>query len=480
MFVNANQYKTAKSDAEMIQAAIDEAARFGKSVVVSSHNERTGKDVWEIDSALVLRAGTIIILQNCHLRLADGAVCNMFTNSLAQSETIIPAMEWERGIHILGIGNAILDGGNHNQMYENNGIARKVMKPSEHHITENCMMRFRYVTKMVIENITVRNQRYWGIWFRAASFCRVSGIHFETDGNIPNQDGVDLSKGCHDFIVENITGRIGDDSVAINVTDNEIYHDTYENKRDGDVYNVTIRNIMTCSTSGCGMIRLLNHDGYRIYNIRIDNVMEISPWSDSDKVLATNPDLIIKTDDDGNLLPFEKLNLGDEGYRMEAAIRIGESYWYAHSKAQHGDTYGISVSNVMTHSRFGISINNTLQDATFDNIRVFGNGHMAAYMGEGTVENVKFSNIHFDKTAKPHPDDEHIYVEWNQTRSDGFHAVGFNKTNLKNVTFDGVELNGDGMEAVFCGNGCGTIGYSRIRAGEARLSALEGVKLEER
>lgn len=480
MYIDVNRYKNENSDATMIQAAIYDAAKLGKAVVIPKHNERTGKDIWDIDKALTLVEGSIIILQNCHLRLADGAVCNMFTNSIAQSENPVSPENWQRGIHIRGEGNAVLDGGIHNQLYEDNGIARKVMKPSPHHVTENCMMRFRYVTRMVIENITVRNQRYWGIWFRAASFCRVSGIHFETDGNIPNQDGVDLSKGCHDFIIENITGYVGDDSVALNVTDNEIYHDTYENKRDGDVYNVTIRNIMTCSTSGCGMIRLLNHDGYRIYNIRIDNIIEISPWSDSDKVLATNPDLIIKTDDEGNLMPFEKLTLGDEGYRMEAAIRIGESYWYAHTKAQHGDTYGISISNVMTHSRFGISINNTLMDASFDNIRVFGNGHMATYMGEGTVENVRFSNVRYDKTAKPHPDDEHIYVEWNQTKTDGFAAVYFNNTNLKNVSFDSVELNGGGIESVFSGHGCGTVTYSDIKHDGAKLSTLEGVELKSR
>jgi len=145
-----------------------------------------------------------------------------------------------------------------------------------------------------------------------------------------------------------------------------------------------------------------------------------------------------------------------------------------------GSFHNAGLANQAVYIRVegAVRLNGDSVNATFDNIRVFGNGHMAAYMGEGTVENVKFSNIHYDKTAKPHPDDEHIYVEWNQTRSDGFHAVGFNKTNVKNVSFDGIELNGSGMESVFGGNGCGTVEYSRVKAGNAVLSTLEGIELE--
>jgi len=479
MYINVNMYKQESSDSAMIQAAIGEACRTGQAVLIPKHNERTGRDIWEIDKALSLEDGSVILLQNCHLRLADGSVCNMFTNSLS-GITHLEEEKRQKGIQIKGIGKVVLDGGIHNGLYENNGIARKIMKPSPHHVTENVMILFRHVSHVLIENITVRNQRYWGVWFRSASFCRVSGIHFETDGNVPNQDGVDLGKGCHDFIIENITGHIGDDSVALNVTDSEIYHDTYANKRDGDVYNVTIRNIMTCSTSGCGMIRLLNHDGYRIYNVYIDNVMEISPWSESDAAVAQNPDLVIKTDDEGNLLPAPHLTPGEIGYRMEAAIRIGESYWYAHTKAKHGETFGISVRNVMTHARFAVTINNTLQDASFDNIRIYGNGHRLTYMGEGEVENVKFSNVRYDKGTKLHPDDEHIYVEWNQTKADGFSAVHFNGTKVKNVSFDNVDIPDCKMDAVFSGHGSGTVSCSEISHDTVLLSKLVGIDLKSR
>ena len=134
---------------------------------------------------------------------------------------------------------------------------------------------------------------------------------------------------------------------------------------------------------GCALVRLLNHDGYRIYNVRIDNLIETSSWSENDAPVAQNPDLIIRSDENGNIYHERWLTPGEEGYRCEAAILIGESYWYNTSKAQHGDTFGISVSNVMTHARYGLFLNNTLLDSSFDNIRMFGNGYAAAYFGEG-------------------------------------------------------------------------------------------------
>ncbi|MBR5271089.1 MAG: hypothetical protein IKV64_02780 [Clostridia bacterium] len=119
---------------------------------------------------------------------------------------------------------------------------------------------------------------------------------------------------------------------------------------------------------------------------------------------------MIKTDNEGTIIPWKRVVPGEQGYRTEAAILIGESYWYNKSKAKPGDTFGISVSNVMTHSRFALWINNTLQDSSFDNIRVFGNGFMAVYFGEGKVENLKFSNISYDRDCKPLQGDEHIYI----------------------------------------------------------------------
>lgn len=478
MWIDVNSFLDAQSDRDMIQAAIDAASKTGQSVLVPKYNKRTGESVWIIDKAIELCDETTLILQNCHLRLADGAICNMFTNSNARKPIAMEDEGKQRNITIRGIGSALLDGGKHNGLYEVNGIARSVSKYPDKEISLNCLMYFQNVENLLIENLKIKDQRYWGICLYTTSYSRISNITYESSSNVPNQDGVDIMKGSHDIIVENIRGCVGDNVVALLATEDEIYSKVVKTLRDGDIRNITIRNIMVYGVGGCALIRLLNHDGYRIYNVRIDNVIEVSPWSDTDAPVAQNPDLVIVSDDNGNIVHERHLTPGEEGYRCEAAILIGESYWYSKSKAEHGDTFGISVSNVMTHARYGLFLNNTLLDSSFDNIRMFGNGFAAVYFGEGEMENLRFTNISYDKDCKPLKDDEHIFIEWNNTKSDGFSCVHMNGTKMQEVSFDNVRA-GHGMESVFGGHGTGTIDASRIITYENTvLTTAEGVEVK--
>ena len=477
MFLNVNTFSDCGSDADMIQAAVDAAAKKGQSVLVPKYNVRTGKDLWEIDKTVLLHTSTTLILQNCHLRMADGAICNMFMNSNARTDAALTEAGKQSYITIRGEGKAILDGGKHNGLYEVNGIARSVSKYPDRASYENCMIFTQNVEHLVLENLTVRDQRYWAFCLNTTAHSRVSNICFESSSNVPNQDGVDLMRGCHDIIVENITGCVGDNVVAMLATDDPIYPKVVNSIREGDIHNITVRNLHIYGVGGCALVRLLNHDGYRIYNVRIDNLIEVSPWSEQDAPVAQNPDLIIRSDENGNIYHERWLTPGEEGYRCEAAILIGESYWYNTSKAQHGDTFGISVSNVMTHARYGLFLNNTLLDSSFDNIRMFGNGYAAAYFGEGTMENVRISNVSYDNDCRPLPADEHIFIEWNNTRSDGFACFQFNETNVKNLEIRDVRC-GAGMDSVFSGKGSGNVRCANIRHDEIPvLSKAKGIEI---
>ncbi|MBE7043135.1 MAG: hypothetical protein E7399_06530 [Ruminococcaceae bacterium] len=476
MYINANQFCNCSCDSDMIQSAVEEARKTGQSVLIPKYNQRTGKDVWDISKAILLYDESVIVLQNAHLRLADGAICNLFRNSNAKTEVGLTPEGTQKNIRIQGIGTAVLDGGIHNGLYEANGISRTKSKGTEH-VTENCMMFFQNTQGMVIENITVKNHRYWGICFYTSSFGRISNVHFHSDGNVPNQDGIDILKGCHDFIIENITGCTGDNLIAICAIDGNTYP-MLEDIGQQDIYNISVKNIMGYSVNGCSLLRLLNHDGHKLYQITVDGITETSPWSDTDSPVAPNPDLRIFTDEEGNPLPFEKIVLGEEGYRMEAAVIIGESYWYKNSQAKHGDTWGVSVSNVTTHARFGVWINNTLTDSVFDNIRLFGNGYMAVYFGEGQVENVRFSNLFYHQDCKPLKEDEHIFIEWNNTRADGYSCVYFNETKVKDVSFSGLSCPCQ-FSSVFGGLGQGSITAKNISCPNISVEkGVDGVKID--
>ena len=462
LYIDANKFLNCDSDSDMIQAALDEACLSGVSVVVPKINKRTGKAIWNIEKTIKLHSGSILILQNAHLRLADGVICNMFRNT----------DECNKNITIKGIGKSILDGGVHNGLYEVNGIARTVSKYPERHAFENCTLIMMNVENLVIENVTVRDQRYWAFCLCSVTHSRVSNIHFESSSNVPNQDGVDLLRGCHDVIIENITGCVGDNAVTLIATESDLYPDKIENLRDGDVYNITVRNLMIYGVGGCALVRILNHDGYRIYNVKIDNLIEVSPWSENDSSVAPNPDLNIVSDKDGNIIPLRHLTPGEEGYRCEAAIIIGESYWYKKSKAQPGDTFGISISNVMTHARFALWLNNAVKDSTFENIRIFGNGFTSVFFGEGTMENLSFKGIRYDEDVKPQKADEHIVIDWNKTESKGLNAVYFNGTKLRNVEFYDMRV-ASSLDNVFGGHGEGDVKCRNVDS--SALKSFENV-----
>ena len=73
----------------MIQAALDEARATGAAVVIPKVNQRTGKDIWDITKTIYLYDESTLLLQNCHLRLADDVICNMFANENARTPIAI-------------------------------------------------------------------------------------------------------------------------------------------------------------------------------------------------------------------------------------------------------------------------------------------------------------------------------------------------------------------------------------------------------
>ena len=94
-----------------IQNAIAAAIEDGSREAVISGN-------WEMDAAVRIPGDFTLILENCHLRLADGAYCNIFVNEHHDTKLGKWLAGRDRNISILGRGEAILDGGNYNGLSE--------------------------------------------------------------------------------------------------------------------------------------------------------------------------------------------------------------------------------------------------------------------------------------------------------------------------------------------------------------------------
>lgn len=384
--LNPNFYKHLEDDSEMIQAAVDAAAEIGGTVTIPRHNERTGENIWHIARAIQLHTGSVVCLDNCVLRQVDGMMENIFTNSNNNVYTGEISRETRQyDIKIYGLGNALLDGGNHN------GLLEPDKYPGKPPMYVNCPIHFVNVERVKVDNLRIVNQRYWAITFQYCAHGHVSNIDFYATHNWINQDGINLRTGCSHFIIENITGCTGDDTVAM--TNLRCHYDKAAKAAglDDAIHHVIVRNI--CTSTPCCMVRTLNHHRKLIYDVVIENI-----------VSATERNWAHQKD-----LDRAPLDPDADQWRVGACVRLGENRYYGDdeaNKAVPGEAYNITVRNVITRARVGIRASCALDNVLIDNVQVFGDGGTAVHFGEGIVKNVRVSNIGYAMKHAPRDIDD--------------------------------------------------------------------------
>ena len=211
----------------LIQAAIEDESRTA-----------TVTGAWEIEEAIRIPSNFTLILEGCHLQMAEGVYANMFVNEHHDTEIGKTTAGTDTNIAILGRGEAILDGGIYNGLSERTQ-KRNGLPP----IWKNNLVLFTNVDGFEISGLRCRNQRWWALCFvysangvlRDLDFTssdigvdaqgnRYRGLRWNAYGEIlvKNSDGIDLRQGCHDFVIENITGFTEDDTVALTGLNGEL------------------------------------------------------------------------------------------------------------------------------------------------------------------------------------------------------------------------------------------------------------------
>lgn len=292
-----------------------------------------------IDSAIRIPSNFTLILENCHLRLADGCYSNIFINEHHDTEIGKTADGTDCNISIIGREKAILDGGEYNGLSE-----RNQMQGGLPPIWKNNLILFTNVNGFMVKGISCRNQRWWALNFVYCSNGYLGNIDFcandtaiDTDGNIyhglkhskyneilvKNADGIDLRQGCHHITIENITGFTEDDSIALTALD---WHLEKHFKVEGlpsDLCDITIRNIAT--SAFCANVRLLNQGDIKMHDITIDGIYDTS---------ANSPHM-------------------DRG---STAVRVGDTSMYGPRHATEDETYNITVKNVRSRARYAVTL----------------------------------------------------------------------------------------------------------------------------
>ncbi len=385
------------TDSQSIQNAVDYASKTGaNSVTVPRINQRTGEPIWIIDRAVILPSDMEIVLDNCHLRQADGCMDNIFRNFADVAKEGHTPEERMHNIVIRGQGHAVLDGGNHN------GLTEKThMKDGLPHVSANNMILLYNLRDFALENFEVRDQRYWAINLIHAQRGRLSGIHIEGRCHCRNQDGIDLRVGCSNILIEKITGQAGDDIIALSAIGNSENPNStcsrfYVADHDEDIHDIIIRDVMATAVE-CAVIALRNNDGRKIYNITIDNI-------------HCNDNYALE---DGNRYPeyptfklfheniLHRLRISNMPYAM---IRLGQEGWFGKRNAEVGELYNIHATNLHMHIGAVILVNVALSNSYFGNIYAENNvdyilttkSERLTQLFGASMKNVVFENVFYN------------------------------------------------------------------------------------
>ena len=318
---------------EYITSKIDEAIKNETRTATISGD-------WEIDREIRLPSHFTLILDNCHLRMADDCFSNMFVNCNHDTEIGKTTLGTDTNISIIGRGEAILDGGKYNGLSERTHLTNG-MPP----IWKNNLVLFTNVDGFKIAGISCRNQRWWALNFIYCAngylgnidFC-ANDIGIDANGNeyhglrqsayneilVKNADGIDLRQGCHDIVIENITGFTEDDSVALTGLNGELEQAFAVEGLPSDICNVVIRNIHTAAL--CTNVRLLNQSGIKLHDIQIDDICDVS---------SNSPHMV--------------------GHGLYA-VRVGDTHLYGTRHATKDETYNIAIHNVRGGGSYVIAL----------------------------------------------------------------------------------------------------------------------------
>ena len=244
-----------------------------------------------------------------------------------------------------------MDGGTYNGLSEKTSWTNGLP-----HISKNNLLLFTNVDGFTVKNIACHNQRWWALNF---IYCcnghladidfRSSDLAIDENGNeyhgllrdryrdvvVKNSDGIDLRQGCHDVLIENLTGFTEDDTVALTNLNGKMEQEYCVEGLPSDICNVTIRNIR--ASAYCSIVRLLNQGVLKLHDVSIENVQDTSlecPYLD----------------------------------RGRYCVRVGDGkhlYGERHSTAE--ETYNISIKNICGRGQAVLHLAGAIGNLTIEN-----------------------------------------------------------------------------------------------------------------
>ena len=337
-FADLHLKSPSAADSDAIDRRIAAACADGSRAVTLARNAASADGAWRLTRAICVPDDFTLVFDGCRVELADGAQDNLVRNAGAAEGASRP----NRGLRILGRNGAVLSGGRRNHY-----LPRRSGDPNG---WRSVGILLCDVSDYEVGGFAMEETQCWAISQERCCRGRVHDIAFGSTDVMFNQDGVDLRKGCHDIVVENISGSTGDDAVALTAYRNppgsaprygmQIGGNDDRGEAD-DVYNVTIRNVRAKSAGGHGVIRLLACDGIRMHHITVENVVDTATGNDK---------------------------------RPQATIRLGDVNYHCTRRCAMGEMHHITVRNVKASGPVAVWMKGPLCDSEIVSIEAAPGG----------------------------------------------------------------------------------------------------------
>jgi polygalacturonase len=327
------------------------------------------------------------VLDDCRLKLSDRCRDNfMRSGNCGRDVGEIKPMQ---NIHIRGAGHPVLEGADRPRATGDGakvlgkdtfGTDAGVAGETQEGDWRNIGILLAFVEDFSIENLAIHDSHCWAISLERCAKGKVRDIEFASnpsrviDGakrTILNQDGLDLRMGCHDIAIENITGFVGDDLVALTAIPGTRAAGSLESTMvsgtmdrghgQEDIHDITMRNIKGFSRGGCHIVRLLNTSGVKMHDVLIENVTDTSP----------------------------------AGRSCRAALKIGDKRARWGGVTPLGDTSRITARNITSRAQFAILIAGSLSESSLSDVIDHGPAPEPVTLesGEKYIRDVAITNV---------------------------------------------------------------------------------------
>ena len=337
-FADRHLKAPSSADSDAIERRIAAACADGSRAVTLTRNASAADGAWRLTRAILVPDDFTLVFDGCRVELVDGTKDNIVRNAGAKEGACVP----NRGIRILGRNGAVLSGGRRNHY-----LPRRSGDPNG---WRSVGILLCDVSDYEVGGFAMEETQCWAISQERCSRGRVHDIVFGSTDVMFNQDGVDVRKGCHDLVIENISGSTGDDAVALTAYRDPVGAPARYGMQIGgnadrgaadDVFNVTIRNVHARSAGGHGVIRLLACDGIKMHHVVVEDVVDTAAGAEK---------------------------------RPQATIRLGDVHYHKVRPCAMGEMHHVTVRNVTASGPVAVWVKGPICDSSIVGIRETSGG----------------------------------------------------------------------------------------------------------